>query len=148
MFRKIIFQIMNNYPISPRLWGQSSCSSFIFFCFEYLKSHRYLSLKSHTYHSGRCHLPGMLRTLCSEILTTILDCAFCFLAGNMKMCFWRYIFFRERFFFSLPGNLFPSLRKFLHFYDTRNLCLLFALLCWDQNSWFVLICLGFSSPFD
>lgn len=83
-----------------------------FFCFEYLKSHRYLSHKSNTYHSGRCHLPGILRTQCSESLTTLLDCAFCFLAGNIKMCFWRYIFSGKVFcvcFFSLsPWESFPQ----------------------------------------
>lgn len=48
------------------------------------------------------HLPVILPIL-FEILTNTLDCAFCFLAGKVKMCFHR-----QRFFLSLPLDSFPQ----------------------------------------
>lgn len=45
---------------------------------ETLQMRPCLSHKGNTYHSVWCHLPGILRALCFEILTTILDCAFLF----------------------------------------------------------------------
>lgn len=63
-----------------------------------------------------------LRSWFFELLTTILECAFCFLAGKVKMYLQRYVSQVKFFFFSLsPLESFLSLRKFFQFCDTWNL---------------------------
>lgn len=91
-----------------------------------------------------------LRSWFFELLTTILECAFCFLAGKVKMYLQRYVS-QVKFFFSLSllWNLFSALESSSNSVTPGIcLCLLFILSCQDQNSWFILIYLRSSSTFE
>lgn len=93
-------------------------------CLEYLKPSKYSPCwftKVTLMTVSNVMSKWFLQSCFFELLTTILECAFCFLAGKVKTLSSK-IRFSGKVFFSLsPLESFLSLRKFFQFCDTWNL---------------------------